>query len=135
MRLDMHSREEVVKGNYKDYQSATKKGKNKILARLVPVCGMNRDYLAHKLSTYKDQAEVVIDGKTVILKKCKKKRGVGKHGGRPPKYDAVFVKVLTAIWSDHGQQCGKERPSLRPFASPIFSPSARPRLFACTILL
>ncbi|GMO62347.1 MAG: hypothetical protein Ta2G_21520 [Termitinemataceae bacterium] len=33
---------------------------------------MNRDYLAHKLSTYKDQAEVVIDGKTVILKKGKK---------------------------------------------------------------
>ncbi|GMO62352.1 MAG: hypothetical protein Ta2G_21530 [Termitinemataceae bacterium] len=42
MRLDMHSREEVVKGNYKDYQNATKKGKNKILARLVPVCGMKR---------------------------------------------------------------------------------------------
>ncbi|GHU41433.1 hypothetical protein FACS1894190_09530 [Spirochaetia bacterium] len=107
MRLDMHSREEVVKGNYKDYQSATKKGRNKILARLVPVCGMNRDYLAHKLSTYKDQAEVVIDGKTVILKKGKKKRGAGKHGGRPPKYDAVFVKVPTAIWSDYGRQCGK----------------------------
>ena len=46
----MHSRDAIVKGNYKDYQKATKKGKNEILARLVPVCGMNRDYLAHKKS-------------------------------------------------------------------------------------
>ncbi|GMO24581.1 MAG: hypothetical protein Ta2B_04020 [Termitinemataceae bacterium] len=52
MRLDTHNREEVVEDNYKDYKSATKKGKNKILARLVPVCGMNEDCLAHKLSTY-----------------------------------------------------------------------------------
>jgi hypothetical protein len=52
MRLDMHSRTEVVKANYRDYQKAGKKGKRELLERLVPTTGMNRDCLAHKLATY-----------------------------------------------------------------------------------
>jgi hypothetical protein len=52
---------------------------------------------------------VVIDGKAVRLKaKGKRKARVsGKRGGRPPVFGGVFVKVLSAIWQDHGRPCGK----------------------------
>jgi hypothetical protein len=109
MGLDMHSRKEIVKGSYKDYQRADKKGKKEILDRLAAVTGLNRDYLAHKLAHYREIAEVVVDGKTVRLKATgkRKKREEGKRGGRPVKYDAAFTKVLAAVWEDQGRQCGK----------------------------
>ena len=45
MRVDMHSRKEILKTNFKDYQKATKKGHKELLDRLVPITGMNRSYL------------------------------------------------------------------------------------------
>ena len=48
----MHSRQEILKTNFKDYQKATKKGRKELLDRLVAVTGMNRSYLATALSNY-----------------------------------------------------------------------------------
>jgi hypothetical protein len=45
MRLDMHSRQEIVKANYQAYERAAKKRRKDILDRLEPVTGMNRSYL------------------------------------------------------------------------------------------
>ena len=40
--------------------------------------------------------------------KARGKREPGKRGGRPPTYqDRSFIAVLTRIWEDHGQPCGK----------------------------
>ncbi|WP_026043758.1 hypothetical protein [Treponema primitia] len=46
----MHSRQEVVRGSYQEYQKASKKGKKELLDRLMAVTGLNRDYLAHALT-------------------------------------------------------------------------------------
>jgi hypothetical protein len=76
----------------------------------VAVTGLNRDYLAHALTNYRETVEVVIDGKTVKLKAegKRKARAEGKRGGRPSEYGTeAFVKTLTAIWEDHGRMCGK----------------------------
>jgi hypothetical protein len=104
MRLDMHSRTEVVKANYRDYQKAGKKGKRELLDRLVPTTGMNRDYLAHKLATYQVAEAAAVKDTGGHRRKPRKR---GKRGGRPRVYDGVFVGVLSAIWQDHGQMCGK----------------------------
>jgi hypothetical protein len=37
MRLDMHTRQEIFKANFKAYQKASKKGRKEILDRLIPV--------------------------------------------------------------------------------------------------
>jgi hypothetical protein len=52
MRLDTRSRQEIIKANYKAYRSAGKKKRGAILDRLVPVTGMNRDYMATVLGRY-----------------------------------------------------------------------------------
>ncbi|MHC6203905.1 hypothetical protein ACYULU_12020 [Breznakiellaceae bacterium SP9] len=44
MGLDMHSRKELIKANYKDYQEASKKGRGEILDKLVSVTNMNRSF-------------------------------------------------------------------------------------------
>jgi hypothetical protein len=80
MRLDMHSRTEVVKANYRDYQRAGKKGKKELLDRLVPTTGLNRDYLAHKLGSYKAAGVAPAKGGK------RKRRADGKRGGRPAIY-------------------------------------------------
>jgi hypothetical protein len=103
MRLDMHCRQEIIKANYKAYQEAGKKGRGEILDRLVPVTGMNRDYLATALGRYGKDAAVG-EGKP---QGKRKPRPEGKRGGRPPKYGAEFVKLLMAIWYDHGRPWGK----------------------------
>ena len=107
MRLDMHSRREIVKGSYRDYQKAGKKGKKEILDRLAATTGLNRDYLAHVLAGYRETAEVIVNGKPVKFKAKRKAREKGKRGGRPPEYTADFVKVLEQIWQEHGRMCGK----------------------------
>jgi hypothetical protein len=110
MRIAMHSRQEVVRESYQEYQKASKKGMQALLDRLMAVTGLNRDYLAHILANYRETAEVVIDGKPVKLKAVvkRKAREAGKRGGRPSEYGTeAFVKVLIAIWEDHGQMCGK----------------------------
>jgi uncharacterized protein YvpB len=75
-----------------------------LLERLVPTTGMNRDYLAHKLATYKVVEGEPEKGASGGRRKARKE---GKRGGRPRVYGPVFVEVLKAIWQDHGQMCGK----------------------------
>jgi transposase InsO family protein len=99
----MSSRKAIVQNTYREYQQAGKKGRGEILDRLVPVTGMNRDYLATVLGRYgKDRPAE--EGRATGKRKS---RPEGKRGGRPPKYGTEFVKVLTAIWYDHGRPCGK----------------------------
>jgi hypothetical protein len=109
MRLDMHSRRQIVEASYGEYQRAGRKEKAAILDRLVPTSGMNRDYLAHVLSSYGKSQTVELDGKPVrlVAKVPRKKRGEGKRGGRPRKYDEAFVAVLADIWGHNEYQCGK----------------------------
>jgi hypothetical protein len=103
MRLDMHSRQEILKANFKDYQRASKKGRKELLDRLLPVTGLNRSYLATALGNYDKKEDLAKP-----LKKGKRKlRPEGKRGGRPVKYGEEIVKVLTVIWDDYGKPCGK----------------------------
>jgi len=104
MRLDMHSRQEILKTNYKDYQEATKKGRKELLDRLVPVTGMNRSYLATALSSYGKREG---QGNTPGAKGKRKQRPAGKRGGRPVKYGEGFTEALTKIWDEFGKPCGK----------------------------
>ncbi len=99
----MHSRQEILKANFKDYQKASKKGRKELLDRLVPVTGLNRSYLATALGNYGNK-----EGMEKPPAKGKRKvRPAGKRGGRPVKYGEEFVKVLTRIWDDYGKPCGK----------------------------
>jgi hypothetical protein len=100
MRLDMHSRREILKANYEEYQRASKKGRMELLDRLVPVTGLNRSYLA----TAPGKAAA---GDRTGRNGERKKRPEGKRGGRPRKYGEGFVKVPGAIWDDFGRPCGK----------------------------
>jgi len=99
----MHSRREILKANFVDYQKASKKGRIELLDRLVPVTGLNRSYLATALGTYGKQEEFEKPEK----KGKRKQRLAGKRGGRPVKYGETFYKVLTAIWDEYGKPCGK----------------------------
>ena len=71
---------------------------------------MNRDHLAHVPAGYGKKQAVQAGGKTVVLEArvpCGK-RGPGRRGGRPPKYQGpAFIRLLTLIWEDHGRLCGK----------------------------
>jgi hypothetical protein len=96
----MHSRQEIIKANYKAYQSAGKKGRGEILDRLVPVTGMNRDYMATVSGRYVPKESGARTGR--------KKRAEGNRGGRPQVYrSAAFVKALAGIWDFFGYPCGK----------------------------
>ena len=100
----MHSRQEILKTNFKDYQKATKKGRKELLDRLVPVTGMNRSYLATALSNYGKREG---QGSRSGIKGKRKQRLMGKRGGRPVKYGEAFSKVLGKIWDEFGKPCGK----------------------------
>jgi hypothetical protein len=103
MRLDMHSRQEILKAHFKDYQNASKKGRKELLDRLAPVTGLNRSNLATALGNYgkkNGMAETGIKGK-------RNPRPKGKRGGRPVKYGKTFTKILSTIWDDYGKSCGK----------------------------
>ena len=99
----MHSRQEILKDNYKDYQKASKKGRKELLDRLVPVTGMNRSYLATTLGNYgrkEESTKVQEKGRRAV-------RPLEKRGGRPVKYGEDLVKVLERIWDEYGKPCGK----------------------------
>jgi len=102
MRLDMHSRQEILKASYKDYQKASKKGRMELLDRLEPVTGLNRSYLATALGNFskKEAAEPGVKGK-------RKQRPCGKRGGRPVTYGENFTNVLSMMWDEFGKPCGK----------------------------
>jgi hypothetical protein len=101
MRLDMHSRREILKATFEEYQRASKKGRTEVLDRLVPVTGMNRSYLAAVLGNYGNKAA------GTRRNGARKKRPKGKRGGRPVKYGEAFKKVLSRIWDEFGKPCGK----------------------------
>jgi hypothetical protein len=103
MRLDMHSRREILKANFEEYQKASKKGRQELLDRLVPVTALNRSYLATALGNYGNQA----DGSGKRRNGERKGRPDGKRRGRPRKYGEAFTKVLSAIWDEFGKPCGK----------------------------
>jgi hypothetical protein len=98
----MHSRQEILKANFKGYQKAPKKGRKELLDRLVPVTGLNRSYLAAALGSYGKKG-----GMEPLIKGKRKPRPKGKRGGRPVKYGEKFTKILSTIWDDYGKPCGK----------------------------
>jgi hypothetical protein len=99
----MHSRQEILKTNFEDYQRASKKGRKELLDRLVPVTGLNRSYLATALSNYGKQGKL----EKSVKKGKRQTRLAGKRGGRPVKYGESFVKVLIILWNDFDKPCGK----------------------------
>ena len=99
----MHSRQEILKAHFKDYQKVSKKGRMELLDRLAPVTGLNRSYLATALGNYGKKEGM----EKPPAKGSKKPRPAGKRGGRPVKYGEDFVKVLTTIWDEYGKPCGK----------------------------
>jgi hypothetical protein len=106
----MNTKREIFGAHYQCYQKAGKKDKGKILAELAGTTGLNRDHLAHVLANYAKEQPAEIDGKTVDAagRRLRKEREEGKRGGRPPLYGTQeFICVLTRIWMDHGQPCGK----------------------------
>jgi hypothetical protein len=99
----MKTRREIYEAHYRHYQQAGKKDKGKILDEVAGTTGLNRDHLAHVLSSYgKKQAD------KPGVRPGRGKREPGKRGGRPPRYqERAFVTLLTRIWEDHGRPCGK----------------------------
>jgi hypothetical protein len=47
----------LVSGSYQEYQKARKKEKQELLDRLMAVTGLNRNYLAHALASYRKTAD------------------------------------------------------------------------------
>jgi hypothetical protein len=112
MGLDMKTRKKICKEIFRRYQKAEKKGKAKILDEYTETLGYSRTYLARLLANWDKKRYAVIGGKTVkFVAKEPVKRGRkapgGKKTGRPEKYNAPFVKVLTSIWELFDYQCGK----------------------------
>jgi hypothetical protein len=105
MRLDMHSRQEIYRASWREYQKAGKKERGEILGRLVKTTGINRDYLATVLRNYGKDGAAASCGKAVKGKR--EARPGGKRGGRPKAYGERFAGVLEAIWREHGRMCGK----------------------------
>lgn len=97
----MHSRQEIYKAEWKDYQSAGKKERGEILNRLVLVTGLNRDHLAAVLRNYGKDGAAESGGEAGKGKR--KVRAEGKRGGRPQVYGERFAAVFEAIWREHGR--------------------------------
>ena len=83
MRLEMHSRQEIIKANAADYQKATKKERGILLDRLVPVTGLNRDYLAWVLG--QKQQEAATAGSRTKPAESNRHRASGAGGRRSTK--------------------------------------------------
>jgi len=108
----MHTRKKVCEKIYRRYQKAGKKGKGKILSEYAKTLDCNRDYLAHLLTNWGKRRYAAIGNETVkfVAKepaKGRQKAPEGKKTGRPEKYHAAFVKILTEIWELFDYQCGK----------------------------
>jgi hypothetical protein len=101
VRLDTRSRKENYKAEWKDYRSAGKKGRGKILERPVLVTGLNRGRLAAVLRNYGKDGAAESGGEAG--KGRRKARAEGKRGGRPQVYGERFAGVPGAIWREHGR--------------------------------
>jgi hypothetical protein len=112
MGLSLKTRKELIQEHSQRYQRASKKEKGKILDELSGATGLNRDYLAWKLSRYKNSTWVTINGKRVhFVAEGKPRSGRDRRkrenpGGRPRKYHDAFITVLTKIWEFIDQPCG-----------------------------
>jgi hypothetical protein len=95
VRLDTRSRKEIYKAEWKDYRSAGKKGRGKILERLVLVTGLNRGRLAARLRNYGKDGAAEAGGEAG--------KGKRKRGGRPQVYGERLARVPGAIWREHGR--------------------------------
>jgi hypothetical protein len=105
----MHSRREILKTNFEEYQRTSKKGRKELPGRLAPVTGLNRSCLATAPGAYDRCQEALKPGS----KGGRKARPEGKRGGRPVKYGEGFVKVLIAVRDEFGKPCGRtEGPQL-----------------------
>jgi hypothetical protein len=82
------------------YQSATKKQKGAMLARLTESLGYTRNSLSWILTRYGKKARI-INGKQRI----ESKRG-GRRPGRPRLYDKSFIVALKTLWVEMNFPCG-----------------------------
>ena len=89
----MHSRQEILKANVKDYQKTSKKERKELLDQLVPVTGINRSYRATALGNYSKKGDAV----TARTNGRKKPRPTGTRTDHPVIYGDEFVKILTTI--------------------------------------
>jgi hypothetical protein len=74
----MQSRREILKANFEVYQKASKKGRTELLDRIVPVTGLNRNYLVTALGNYDRNQDAAKSGR-------KGKRAVRPEGKRDTK--------------------------------------------------
>jgi hypothetical protein len=108
----MHTKQKICRKIYRRYQKASKQGKGRILDEYVATLEYNRDYLAHLLTNWGKTRYAVIDGKPVkyLAKPAvtgRTRAPGGTRTGRPEKYHAALVEVLTAIGELFDFQCGK----------------------------
>jgi len=112
MGLDMKTRKKVCEQIYKRYQRESKKGKKKMLDEYSKTLGMNRNYLAHKLTNWGKTRYATACGKPVKFVAAEPARGrhnapVSAKTGRPEKYHKAFAKALAAVWELFDYPCGK----------------------------
>jgi hypothetical protein len=105
VRLDTHSRQEIIKADGEEYRAAGKKGRGEILNRPVLVTGLNRDRLAAVLRNYGKDGAAESGGEAG--KGRRKARAEGKREGRPQVCGERLARVPGAIWREHGRICGK----------------------------
>lgn len=101
MRLDMKSRQALVRVTAGRYQRARKKEKRKILDELVQSTGYSRCYAAFLLSRH--GRPVRVDSKTRLVGDVS--RRVRKK--REPIYGADVLKALKIVWMNLDFMCGK----------------------------
>jgi hypothetical protein len=94
MKPDMHSRQEILKANFKEHQKASKKGRKELL---------DRSCLATALGNHGNKEGM----EKPPAKGGRKPRPAGKRGGRLVKYGEQFAKVLAAVWDDYRKPCWK----------------------------
>ena len=107
MRLGMSASREIYQVHFRRSQKAGKTETGKILDERTGTTGLNRDHRAPVVASYGKPGRVLARGSGGVPK-ARRKRGLGKRGGRPPKYqEPAFIGVLTRLWEDHGRPCGK----------------------------
>lgn len=107
MRLGMSTSREIYPAHFRHSQKAGKTETGKILDERTGTTGLNRDHRAPVVASYGKPGRVLARGSGGVPK-ARRKRGLGKRGGRPPKYqEPAFIGVLTRLWEDHGRPCGK----------------------------
>jgi hypothetical protein len=81
----MKTRREIYEAHYRCYQRAEKQEKGKIFDEVAGTTGLNRDHLAHVLSSYGKEQAGRVGGQTGAgeAQHRRRKREPGKRGGRP----------------------------------------------------